>query len=101
MQRMFRGGPRRTTRLLAAGGVITLAVAACWASKQFVMPTAQTARTYPAHDEHTDESATVAADAYDTPEKARIFSVNYREIGMLPVLLIITNDGDQPISLNG
>lgn len=65
------------------------------------MPAVQPARTYPAHDEHTDEAATVAADAYDTPEKARIFSVNYRAIGMLPILLIITNDGDQPISLSG
>ncbi len=65
------------------------------------MPQAQPAKTYAAHDEHTDESATVAADPYNTPEKARIFSVRYDEIGMLPILLVITNDGDQPISLAG
>ncbi len=101
-QLMFGGRPSRSAiRPLIAAAWVTFAVAVCWAAKQFVMPAVQPARTYPAHDEHTDEAATVAADAYDTPEKARIFSVNYREIGMLPILLIITNDGDQPISLSG
>ena len=65
------------------------------------MPAVRPARTYLAHDEHTDEAATAAADPYNSAEKARIFSVNYSEIGMLPILLIITNDSDQPISLNG
>jgi hypothetical protein len=64
------------------------------------MPAIQPAKTYPAHDEHTAERATVAADPYDDAAKARIFSVNYAEIGMLPILLIITNDGDQPITLS-
>ena len=97
---MFRGAPSRSVVrpfILAAG--IFLAVTFCWAGKQFMMPPVQPAKTYPAHDEHTDEAATVAADPYDTAEKAHIFSVNYAEIGMLPVLLIVTNDGDQPVTL--
>ncbi len=88
-------------RSLAAAGALSVAVTVCWAAKQFVMPAIQPAKTYPAHDEHTDEAATVAADPYDSAEKARIFSVNYGAIGMLPILLIITNDDDQPISLSG
>lgn len=78
---------------------LLLTATLCWAGKQFVMPPVQPAKTYAAHDEHTNESATVAADAYDSADKARIFSVHYKEIGMLPVLLVVTNDGDQPISL--
>jgi hypothetical protein len=98
---MFSMPGRSLVRSLAAAGALSVAVTVCWAAKQFVMPAIQPAKAYPAHDEHTDEAATVAADPYDSTEKARIFSVNYSEIGMLPILLIITNDGDQPISLSG
>ena len=73
----------------------------CLAAKTFVMPAAEPAKTYPAHDEHPNESVTVALDPYDDAEKARIFSIHYGEIGMLPVFLIVTNDGNQPISLVG
>jgi len=70
-----------------------------WAGKHFVMPVPNAAKTYPAHDEHSDEKATVALDPYDMPDKANIFSVHYNDIGFVPILVIITNDGDQPISL--
>jgi len=69
------------------------------AAKVFVMPTAQPARTYPAHDDHPMEKVTVAVDPYDVEDKASIFSVNYRNNGYLPVFFVITNDGDQPVSL--
>jgi len=45
------------------------------------------------------EHVTVAADPYDMADKAAIFSVKYQEQGYLPVFLVITNDGNQPISL--
>ena len=84
-------------------GLAILAVALvsvfCLASKQFVMPAAQPAKTYPAHDDHSDEKVSVALDPYDLADKASIFAVHYNEIRMLPILLIITNDSDQPISL--
>jgi len=41
----------------------------------------------------------IAADPYDTPEKTKIFSVDFREHGYLPVFFVVTNDGDQPISI--
>jgi len=72
---------------------------ASFASKHFVMPTARPANTYPAHDQHADEKVTVGLDPYDMPGKANIFSVHYNEIGFMPIFVIVTNDGDQPISL--
>jgi len=72
---------------------------ASFASKHFVMPTARTANTYPAHDQHSDEKVTVGLDPYDMPDKASIFSVHYNEIGFIPIFVVVTNDGDQPISL--
>lgn len=71
------------------------------AAKQFVMPSAKPAKTYPAHDEHSTESVAVAADPYDSPEKAAIFTAHYSEEGFLPIFVVITNDGDQPVSLAG
>jgi hypothetical protein len=69
------------------------------AGKDFVKPVAQPAKTYPAHDNHTDEKVAIAADPYDTPDKAKIFSVHFREHGLLPIFFVVTNDGDQPISI--
>jgi hypothetical protein len=68
-------------------------------AKNFVKPVAKPASNYPAHDFHRDEKAAIAADPYDTPEKAKIFSTNFAAHGFLPVFFIVTNDGDQPISI--
>ncbi|HKU26076.1 MAG TPA: hypothetical protein VJQ54_11430 [Candidatus Sulfotelmatobacter sp.] len=74
-------------------------VPAVLAGKNFVKPVAKSATNYPAHDFHRDEQVAIAADPYDTPEKARIFSVNFAGYGLLPVFFVITNDGDQPVSI--
>jgi hypothetical protein len=79
-------------------GVIALSIL-CLASKQFVMPAAQPAKTYPAHDSHPDEGVTVALDPYDMGDRANIFSIHFSEVGMLPMLLIVTNDSDQAIAI--
>lgn len=68
-------------------------------AKTFVKPVARAAINYPAHDFHRDEKAAIAADPYDTPEKAKIFSVDFAAHGFLPVFFIVTNDGDQPVSI--
>src|SRR5271167_1518654 len=70
-----------------------------FAAKNFVKPVAKAAINYPAHDFHRDEKVGIAADPYDRPEKAKIFSVNFAGHGFLPVFFIVTNDGDQPISI--
>src|SRR5712672_1820802 len=88
-------------RRISLFAVVSLFGMLAWAGKNFVMPTAKPAVTYPAHDAHTDERVIVALDPYDMPDKADIFTVNYKEIGYLPVFFVITNDSDEPVSLQG
>lgn len=68
-------------------------------AKDFAKPVAHVAQGYPAHDNHPSENVAIAADPYDTAEKAKVFSVDFREHGFLPVFFIVTNDGGQPISI--
>ncbi len=84
--------------LVVACVIATLALSL--AARDFVKPAAQPAKTYPAHDDHTDDKVAIAADPYDTPDKARIFSVNFKEHGFLPIFFVVTNDGDKPISIS-
>jgi len=69
------------------------------AGKHFVMPEAHAAKSYPAHDDHPNEAVTLALDPYDMADKAGIFTVHYTEVGFIPIFVVITNDGNQPISL--
>jgi len=86
---------RRVLVLLSVVAAFALSLAA----KDFVKPAAQPAKTYPAHDDHANDKVAIAADPYDTSDKAKIFSVNFREHGFLPIFFVVTNDGDQPISI--
>jgi hypothetical protein len=86
------------TRVLIAFSAVA-AFALCLAAKDFVKPEAHPAKTYPAHDDHPDEKVAIAADPYDTPEKAKLFSVNFHDHGFLPIFFVVTNDGAQPISI--
>ncbi|HUO17067.1 MAG TPA: hypothetical protein VMX38_18950 [Verrucomicrobiae bacterium] len=86
-------------RLAVVGLCVALAPVLLMA-KNFVKPVAQPAKTYPAHDDHTDEKVAIGADPYDTPEKAKIFSDQFQENGLLPIFFVVTNDGDQPISIS-
>ncbi|HTS36894.1 MAG TPA: hypothetical protein VMH04_14555 [Candidatus Solibacter sp.] len=70
-----------------------------FAGKTFQKPVAKSAINYPAHDFHRDENLAFAADPYDSLEKARIFSIDFVGHGFLPVFLVVTNDGDQPVSI--
>jgi hypothetical protein len=88
-------------RFAAVCAFVLLGCLGAIAAKDFVMPAAQPARTYPAHDDHPMEKVVVAVDPYDVEDKASIFSVNYRNHGYMPVFFVITNDGDQPVSLVG
>jgi hypothetical protein len=84
---------------LIACGVLLVVAGVSAKDKDFVKPEAHPAKTYPAHDEHPDEKTTIAIDPYDTREKAKIFSIDFEEHGLLPIFFIVTNDGDQPISI--
>jgi hypothetical protein len=88
-----------TQRSAAVCSAVLLCGLAAFAGKDFVMPDAQPAKTYPAHDEHPLEKVSVAVDPYDVEYKANIFSVNYKNYGFMPVFFVVTNDSDQPIAL--
>jgi hypothetical protein len=72
----------------------------CFAGKDFSMPKTQPAAAYPAHDYHSNEKVTVGVDPYDAPPKANIFVIHYRDMDLLPILVVITNDSDEPITLS-
>jgi hypothetical protein len=86
---------RRSLLVLTVISVFAVALAA----KDFVKPAARPAKSYPAHDDHPDEKVAIAADPYDTSDKEKVFSVKFGEHGFLPVFFVITNDGDQPVSI--
>jgi hypothetical protein len=62
-------------------------------------PPAGVATTYPAFDQHPDDHVAIAADPYDTKDKASIFRFKYLQYGFMPIRIIVTNNGDKPISL--
>jgi hypothetical protein len=86
-----------TRVLIVSCGIVIFAL--CLAAKDFVKPAARAAQTYPAHDDHTDEKVAIAADPYDTADKAKIFSINFHEHGILPIFFVVTNDGNLPVSI--
>jgi hypothetical protein len=79
---------------------LLLAIAALAKDKKgFDPPAAYHANSYPARTFDSQEHVTIAADPYDTPDKAAIFAADYASSGLMPVRIIISNDGDAPIAL--
>jgi hypothetical protein len=62
-------------------------------------PPVQPATSFAAVEVHENEKVAIAAEPYDTKEKESIFRIDYLGHGIMPVRLIITNNGDRPISL--
>ncbi len=62
-------------------------------------PAVQPATTFADVEIHPAEKVAIAAEPYDTKEKESIFRVDYLSHGVMPVRLIVTNQGDKPISL--
>ncbi len=80
--------------------LVTLPSALPAKDKAYSAPRAYNAKTYPAHETDENAKVSIAADPYDMPDKsAQVFTVNYQSVGLLPIYMIFTNDGDQPISL--
>lgn len=92
----------RSSRLIRSFSLtlgVTLVTLFLGASKNFVKPVAKPAINYPAHDFHRDSQVAIAADPYDKPEKAKVFTINFADHGLLPIFFVVTNDGDQPVSI--
>jgi hypothetical protein len=62
-------------------------------------PPVQPATTFADVEVHDNEKVAIAAEPYDTREKEAIFRVDYLSHGVMPVRLIVTNNGSRPISL--
>ena len=62
-------------------------------------PPIQPATEFAAVEVHEKEKVAIAAEPYDTKQKESIFRVDYLGHGVMPIRLIITNNGDRPISL--
>ena len=67
---------------------------------QHPAPPAQPADQYPAFERHAADHLVIAVDPYDTPQKASVFRANYISANIIPIRIIITNEGDTPISLD-
>jgi hypothetical protein len=65
-----------------------------------VPPPVQPATAFAAVEIHEDEKLAIAAEPYDSREKTAIFRIDYLSHGIMPVRLIITNNGSRPISLH-
>ena len=79
---------------------IVLSSAALWGARDFVAPKASNAGAYACEDTHPTEHVAAAVDVYNSSPKADIFITHFSDEGILPVFLVITNDGDQPIAVN-
>ena len=68
-------------------------------ARDHVVPPVQPATSFAAVEVHPQEKVAIAAEPYNTKEKESIFRVDYLGHGVMPIRLIVTNNGDRPISL--
>lgn len=63
------------------------------------LPPAREATAYPAVDNHTKEQVAIAAVPFDNPHECKVFQVDFLKYRFMPIRIIVTNNGDRPISL--
>jgi len=63
-------------------------------------PPPKPAAQYPANDAHPGEHLTIAADPCDDPKQCSFFRLPYIQHGLLPIRVILTNDGDRALELD-
>jgi hypothetical protein len=83
--------------LVAATLALTCALPARAGDKK--APPAKPAAEYPANDSHPNEHVTIAIDPCDNQKDCDFFRLPYVAHSLIPVRVIITNDGDTAISL--
>src|SRR6516225_12466346 len=98
----FRSNPKMIQSSTMKG--IALTLLAFWTAFPAVAvdhtpPPVQPASSFAAVEIHDKESVAIAVEPYDTREKESIFRIDYLGHGVMPVRLIVTNNGDKPISL--
>ena len=88
--RVRRALPLLPLLLLVAAGAYTRAAD---------LPEAKDATTYPAVDVHSKEQVAIAVEPFDSAQKCKVFQVDYLKYRFMPFRIIVTNQGDRPISL--
>src|SRR5271170_8416087 len=78
---------------------LALSFTAALPASDHAPPPVKDASTYAAFDAHPDDHVVIAAEPFDTKAKESIFRVDYLKNGFMPIRLIVTNNGDRPISL--
>lgn len=86
-------------KVLNALPLLSLCLAFPTWAKDHKPPPVEPATSFPAVEVHESEKVAIAAEPYDTKEKESIFRVDYLSHGIMPVRLIVTNNGEKPISL--
>ncbi|KAA6455975.1 hypothetical protein DYQ86_26185 [Acidobacteria bacterium AB60] len=79
--------------------MLAICMAAPAVASDHTPPPVQPASSFAAVEVHEKESVAIAAEPYDTKQKESIFRVDYLAHGVMPVRLIVTNNGNRPISL--
>jgi hypothetical protein len=79
--------------------LLALCLALPAAASDHTPPPIQPASSFAAVEVHDNEKVAIAVEPYDTREKESIFRIDYLGHGVMPVRLIVTNNGDKPISL--
>ena len=91
--------PKMRLRSLASLPLTLMFTAAALPASDHTLQPAKDASSYPAFDAHAEEHVVIAAEPFDTKEKMGIFRVDYLKNGFMPIRIIVTNNGDKPISL--
>jgi hypothetical protein len=86
-------------KALRLGSLLALGLALPALGSDHKPPPVQPATSFAAVEVHDKEKVAIAAEPYDTKEKESLFRVDYLGHGVMPVRLIVTNNGDRPISL--
>ena len=89
----------RIVRALPLLVILVMGLALTARANNHSAPPIQPATTFPAVEIHDKEHVAIAVEPFDTKEKESIFRVDYLGHGVMPVRLIVTNNGDKPISL--
>ena len=90
--------PLRAVMLLLP--LAALFVPSSEAASKKVAPPAKAANQYIAFDTHEKEHVTIAADPCGDPKQCDFFRLPYIQHGFLPIRVVVTNDGDKPLSLD-
>ena len=96
MKRILTSDALPTVAVLATA-ILTCGVA--WADKPRIPEPPKPAATYAFHEVHAAEHVTIAVQPGDTKDTAPDTRLDYFHHGYMPLRVIVTNDGDQPVDL--